>query len=133
MSVRIAILAALIVAAHTANAESTQCTPINAVPATLSATGSYCLTNDVTSTATGTAAAITIAADDVLLDLNGHSVTGPGGSSAGIGIYSIAHRSVRVRNGVVRGFSYGVQLTDTYSYIPPFPAQWDPKLGIHVT
>ncbi|GAA0723252.1 right-handed parallel beta-helix repeat-containing protein [Dokdonella soli] len=114
-------LAVLLAASATAKAESYQCNSINYVPFTISAPGSYCLTGDLTSTATGTNAAITIAADHVQLDLNGHSLIGPGGST-GYGIYAIGHSDLSVRNGALRGFGYfGVFITDMLVGFPPAP------------
>ncbi|HZP65581.1 MAG TPA: hypothetical protein VFB32_04675 [Rudaea sp.] len=92
------------------------------MPATISAPGSYCLTGDLVSSASGTAAAITIAADNVQLDMNGHSLLGPGGGTAGYGIYAIAQRGLRVHDGLLRGFSYGVLITDTTTGAPPNPS-----------
>jgi hypothetical protein len=86
------------------------------VPYTISAPGIYCLTaNIVTNLATG--AAIMIAADDVVLDLNGwgldNSAAGP--STFASGVYAGARQSVTVRNGTVRGFLFGILLQDTSS------------------
>src|SRR5689334_15611004 len=91
-----------------AQAEITQCTPISGVPVTISAAGTYCLTTDLY---VGSGTAITIQADNVVLDLNGHALAGPGGSSS-TGIYSNLHRGLRIRNGTVRNFSSGVLIDD---------------------
>jgi hypothetical protein len=116
---RFVLLAPLFAISTIANAESTQCAPINSVPFTITASGNYCLFGDLVSGATGAAAAITIAADNVQLDMNGHSLIGPEGSNAGFGVYSIAHRGLRVSNGSMRGFSRGVFITDTLVGFPP--------------
>jgi hypothetical protein len=105
--------AILLTISAAAKAENYQCSSINYVPFTISASGSYCLAGDLTSTATGTNAAITIAADHVQLDLNGHSLIGPGGGT-GYGIYALGHSDLNVHNGIVRGFGYsGVFIYDT--------------------
>ncbi|MEW5804114.1 MAG: right-handed parallel beta-helix repeat-containing protein [bacterium] len=57
---------------------------------------------------------IQINADDVILDLQGHSLTGPDGgqSQASAGIQSSSGNSnIAVRNGTIEGFYYGVHLT----------------------
>lgn len=105
-----------------ASAQNTQCTAITSVPATITVSGNYCFTGDLVSAAAGSSAAVTIAADNVQLDLNAHTLIGPGGSSAGYGIYAIAQRGLRVRNGTLRGFSYGVFITDSTTGIPPNPS-----------
>lgn len=117
----LACLALALLAPVAAQAESTQCTPVTSVPITVSAPGSYCLTGDLTSTVTGTDVAITIDADYVTLDLNGHSLVGPGSDTGGRGILALAHHDVHVRNGTVRGFSYGVWLLDKMGVGIPAP------------
>jgi hypothetical protein len=73
------------------------------MPLTISASGSYYLTQNVTSAANG----ITVNADDVTIDLNGFVITGPGaGSNSGILING--RNNVEIRNGTVRGFSRGI-------------------------
>lgn len=70
---------------------------------TITAAGSYYLTEDITASS-GTV--ITIGANDVTLDLNGHTITVP---SAGTGIYC-AYSNSRITNGHVVGGQYGVYL-----------------------
>lgn len=82
---------------------------IGSVPYTISASGSYVLTTNA-STSLGVESGITFAADNVTLDLNGHVITGTGsGSGPGVGI-NVGNRScVTIKNGVVTGFgSHGV-------------------------
>jgi len=50
---------------------------------------------------------ITIADDDVVLDCNGFSITGP---ESGIGIYSTGKRDFTLRNCEISGFDYGAVL-----------------------
>jgi hypothetical protein len=122
MRIKLSFSVLLLTLCPVSKAETTQCIAITTVPATITASGSYCVNGDLVSAATGTSAAITIAADNVLLDMNGHTLSGPGGSSAGYGVYAIAQRGLRVRNGLLRGFSYGVLITDTTTGIPPNPS-----------
>jgi hypothetical protein len=86
--------------------------PIDHVPFTISTPGSYFLTRDVSGPA-NTGNGITIASDDVTLDLNGFSVVGTSADTSqvhGFGINASlnpAHNIV-IRNGVVRDWNYGV-------------------------
>ncbi len=83
-------------------------TPISSAPFTISQSGSYYLTTNLTSTRHG----VVIAASDVTLDLMGFALNGDRGSSDyGVfldGATSNAIRNVVVRNGIVRGFGDGV-------------------------
>jgi parallel beta-helix repeat protein len=77
-------------------------TQINSVPYTISSSGSYYLTKNLISTGTG----ITIASDDVTLDLCGFTLTGPG-SGATYGIYiNLAQKNIEIRNGTIKNFGY---------------------------
>jgi uncharacterized repeat protein (TIGR01451 family) len=88
------------------------CLPIAVVPTTLSASGSYCLVSNLEYTS-DTGAAIEIAADNVLLDLNGYSLEGSGNSSSqAVGIHATDHQDITIRNGSVRGFMSGVRFED---------------------
>src|SRR3569623_752712 len=91
-----------------AQAESQQCTTIASVPVTISVPGSYCFTGDL---ASGSGTAISIQADNVVLDLNGHTLSGPGGTGA-TGIASNLRRGLRIRNGTLRGFGNAVYIDD---------------------
>jgi len=76
-------------------------------PYTISASGSYRLTGNLTVPA-GTNR-INVTPSNVTIDLNGFSITGPGDSSAsGIGINASAAADARVENGMVTGFLLGV-------------------------
>lgn len=80
-------------------------TPISSVPFTISAQGSYYLVTNLV--ATGSTAGITIAADNVTLDLNGFALVGGGsGSVAGIQVPS-AQKNIEIRNGTIRGWTNG--------------------------
>lgn len=74
-------------------------TPISSAPFTINATGSYFLTGSLT-VAGGDA--ITIAADNVSLDLNGFTITSTAASATGSGILlSGTRRNITVRNGFI--------------------------------
>lgn len=88
---------------------------ISSFPYTISQPGSYILTSNITVSATGTTA-ISISANNVVLNLNGFSVTGPmtcNGSSCStsndsVGIAGWATNDT-IENGSVSGFYYGVE------------------------
>ena len=73
--------------------------PISSVPYTISTSGSYYLTGDLTSTGNG----ITVNADNVTIDLMGYSLIGPG-PGTNYGIYMYRRSNVEIRNGTVRDF-----------------------------
>jgi len=84
------------------------CTAITAVPATLSSNGRYCLTQDVAMGGTS-GTAITIDADAVTLDLQGHTVRGNGAANVStVGINVAGHKYFDIGNGSIAGFSRGV-------------------------
>jgi hypothetical protein len=94
-----ALLACMALAAARAGADEARI-PVYQ-PTTLSQSGYYILTRNVTSTS---GSAITITAQDVTLDLNGFTITGPTGSVL-VTISSGANASVRIRNGFLIGAS----------------------------
>lgn len=81
-------------------------TPISSVPYTITQSGSYYLTQNLTSTDTG----ITVNANDVTIDLCGFTLTGPGNTSgSNYGISLGIRRNVEIRNGTIKSFGrYGV-------------------------
>jgi hypothetical protein len=73
--------------------------PISSLPVTLTNSGSYYLTTNLTASAGQTG--ITVAANNITLDLNGWTLTGSGVNS-GHGVYqSSAYRELSVFNGKV--------------------------------
>jgi len=75
-------------------------------PITINESGSYVLTSNLTVT---TGNAININADNVTLDLNGHGIYGPG-TGTGKGISAVNRYNITIKNGIVRGFSFGIYL-----------------------
>jgi len=73
-------------------------------PITINEPGSYVLTSNLIVT---TGNAININADNVTLDLNGHGIYGPG---TGNGINARNQFNITIKNGIVRGFYYGIAL-----------------------
>jgi hypothetical protein len=102
--------------AVTARAETTACQPIPSLPYTISAPGIYCLTTDL-STSMTEGRAITIEANSVVLDLNGHKLggLGAGPGSLAVGIYALDRENITIRNGTIRGFFAAVLLAGASS------------------
>lgn len=76
-------------------------TPITSLPYTISAPGKYYLTRNLALATSGDG--ITIAADDVAIDLMGFTMTGPGLGFTGFGITGDGdfHKNVAVRGGTL--------------------------------
>jgi hypothetical protein len=102
-----------------AGAQSQTCDHLISAPGpqtagiTISAPGTYCLETDVIMAASFTTGnAITIAANYVTLDLNGHKVHGAaaGATTQAVGISAVNRRNVTIKNGTVWGFATGINL-----------------------
>jgi len=109
---RSAVLAAslLVVLSAGARAETTDCTEITSVPHNVTVPGVYCLKKSLT-LAFQQGSAITILANDVVVDFNGHVLENfPGAVGIGWGINGLNLKHVTLRNGTIRGFSIGVYL-----------------------
>ena len=86
-------------------AQSVTATAITTVPFTITAPGNYYLPADLTSTSPGVA--ITINANEVVLDLNGRSLIADGAAKSpnvGIGIAVLNHEDVVIQNGDIDKF-----------------------------
>ena len=98
-------------------------TPITALPVTITAPGSYVLTQDFRVDIAGGGAdfwAIQVGVSGVAIDLNGHTITNTNGAAnRGVGIYGTNRSNVTVRNGTLAGFQYGIDLTAS-----SFAAPW---------
>jgi hypothetical protein len=107
------LLFVLVFCSQPAVAETTHCTQITSVPYTISNPGVYCLVNNVSTTAN----AIFINASNVVVDLNGYSISQTGGAgNTQSGIYATSQKNVTVRNGTVGGFYVGIELADSGSF-----------------
>lgn len=82
-------------------------TPISTTPFTISQPGSYYLTTNLFGS--GLNHGINIAANDVVLDLNGFAITGPAVVYAGVFV-SGSFTNVTVRNGTIKGWVDGVRI-----------------------
>ena len=115
-----------------AQAETVDCTPVTSLPATIDSQGIYCLTGNLATSQTS-GYAITITANNVTLDLNGWKV---GGQAAGtdtnaFGIFSTA-TNVTVKNGIVRGFSFGIRLMGRGAVVRDMLVDQNTRFGIYV-
>jgi hypothetical protein len=88
-----------------ARAETINCTVIGNLPFQITAPGIYCLHSSLNVAGDG----IIILSDDVVVDLNGHAITGTG-HSTGVQSTSEYNRNIIVRNGAIRRFSRGVDI-----------------------
>jgi hypothetical protein len=84
---------------------------ISSVPYTITAPGVYCLTQKI-STNLATGAAITVSANNVVLDLNDFAIgnLAAGATTQAFGIFAQDQQNIYVRNGILRGFLGGVAL-----------------------
>lgn len=85
-------------------------TPIDRLPYAISQSGEYYLSGNLTWSGTS-GAALMILADQVTIDLMGHSLTSTAGNTNfAYGITATGRRDVAVRNGSVTGFLFGIRL-----------------------
>lgn len=83
------------------------CTAL-AAPATITAPGLYCLTANIFVT-TVNQNGINVLASDVVIDMQGKAIVGPG-SGYGVGVKAIDVNRVTVRGGNIWGFHFGVHI-----------------------
>lgn len=97
----------------TAQAETTICTTISSLPMTISAPGAYCLRSNPAPLTALSGSAISINADDVVLDLNGFKIENTAPANQMAGVSAVDRKGLIIRNGVIRGFYRGVYISDT--------------------
>ena len=86
--------------------------PIASLPYVAKRPGRYRLVGDLVFASTQ-GAAVTVAANGVLLDLDGHTLSGSrGGATEAFGVLSRNHSNITVQNGKVQGFLAGVFLVE---------------------
>lgn len=105
------------------------CTVINSLPFTIQNPGSYCLSDNLTTTSQ-TGPAISIVADNVLLDLNGYTISS-GSFPPDSGITS-SGRSVTIRNGTLKGFAEAIRSAGRFGVIEKMRIQDCYFIGINV-
>ena len=99
---------ALMLTVFASEGAAQECKKVHSLPFIINVAGSYCVTEDLsTSISSSTGAAIEIRADNVLLDLGGFTLTynppNPTAVLRGIRTFGV-RRSVTVRNGTIKGF-----------------------------
>ena len=88
---------------------------ISSLPYTITDPGSYYVTDNLTCPANFHG--ITINADDVSIDLMGHTLTGQGaGTSIYNGIYTSSHKNIEIRNGAIQDFYQGIWINSSTSH-----------------
>jgi hypothetical protein len=107
-----AFVALLLLPAPSARAETLTCTQINTLPTTITAGGHYCLNQNFSQVFT--TAAVNIAANNVVLDCNGHTIT-QAGTSAITGIYASNRTQVTVANCTLNNFGRGIAFFESSS------------------
>ena len=80
-------------------------TAISSLPYTITASGTYYLTGDLTSTGVG----ITVSANYVTIDLKGYSLIGSGVADAAGIVASFGSGRMVIKNGTIRYFDVGIQ------------------------
>lgn len=111
-------LTTLLLAAATAAQEPGCTATITAIPTTLSQSGVHCFEGDLATSSTHLiGAAITVSASNVVVDLRGFTLRGPARADSNVsGVQSSnLHHNITVRNGTIRDFAQGVNLT--YGFI----------------
>src|SRR3981081_1946183 len=84
-------------------------TAITSVPYTINTSGNYYLAANL-SVSSPVGAAIIVNASQVILDLNGRTLSSTAGTGFGVGIYVANQLDVTIQNGDIDGFQYGVYL-----------------------
>lgn len=89
---------------------------ITSLPYTITSPGNYELPGNMSCAGT----AISIACNDVSIDLKGYTITGPYQPGANCyGIAAFNYDRITVRNGSLRGFMYGIYLSDLIDAVRP--------------
>ncbi len=123
MSLKTISLFLLVLFSYIQSGYAAVCSPISSVPISITSSGSYCLTeNLIYSETTGTA--ITINANDVVLDLDGWSIRGrhhgrislAGGVSKAI---SVTGNAIIIKNGNVSGFNQAISISGSSGNAQP--------------
>jgi len=107
--------------------------PSTTFPIVINQPGNYLLTSDLkitTAEKIKNLHGIQINADNVILDLNGHTLTGQGQN--GIGIYAFHRNNIQVKNGTVQKFLYGVSLSGSNHEVLEIDAFSNSLAGIKI-
>ncbi|MDI9817756.1 MULTISPECIES: hypothetical protein [unclassified Legionella] len=89
------------------------CTPIVSLPTIITKAGIYCLTNNLVNNANQNA--ITILTSGVTVDLQGYAIDSSNldSNSQLYGVYSLDVQDITIKNGIIRGFMYGIYLSNS--------------------
>ncbi len=106
-----AFAATLFLGVSSAQAETTECAEITSIPTVITVQGVYCLKSNLSTNITS-GAAITIATNNVTIDLNGWKLGGlaAGDGTNAFGIFARNRKNIILRNGSIRGFKDGVRI-----------------------
>lgn len=110
-----------------ARAETTNCIEMTVLPFTINQSGVYCLKASHQVNGNG----VFVVADDVTIDLNGHAIVGAGTNGIAI-INQQTQKNIVVRNGTIRGFSEGVDLTGPGHLVERMRVEGSASAGIAV-
>jgi len=106
---QLCLLLCLVLGAVAAYAQDGACRLIDQLPFYISESGEYCLTGDLHSVVGDS---IFVDADDVAIDFDEHTITGPA-IDVGAAIYKFTgHNRITVRGGTINGYSVGIILFD---------------------
>ncbi len=97
-----------------AAAEITQCTEITTIPVVIAQQGVYCFKKNL-GTSSYSGKMIEIVTNNVTIDMNGYKMGGmaAGPSTQAVGIYAYERKNITIRNGTIRGFYKGIEITGT--------------------
>ena len=105
------LCAVIMLFSSSAEAETTQCTPITTIPTIITTQGVYCLTGNLAGKL-DSGNAIEITTNNVTIDFNGYKLgnlaAGPGTSATGVN--AVDRKNITLRNGTIRGFYHGIRL-----------------------
>jgi hypothetical protein len=101
---------------------------ITSVPYTISTSGNYKLTKNLTYT--GSSNAITVSASNVVLNLNGFTLSGTGSSKTSIAIYDDGFSSVTLQNGTITGFAAALDCANASQILVQNLTMFNNELGI---
>jgi hypothetical protein len=101
---------------------------ITSLPFTISAPGNYKLTKNLTYS--GSSNAITVSASNVVLNLNGFTLSGTGSSNSSIAIYDDGFSSVTLQNGTTTGFADALEGENASQILVQNLTMFNNELGI---
>lgn len=103
--------AVIVFGLRSVSAETIQCTEITRLPAVINKSGVHCLKKDLFHRAK-TGAAITITRHNVVLDFNGHRISGVAAlDNEAAGVRISRRNKVRITNGTIERFRFGLHAT----------------------